>query len=97
MISERLFVVDYYLMDAASLMPVLALGLVPGDTVLDMCAGPGGKSLISLQTLYPGAVIYIQTYTCHLIEYKTKRRCKLVVLNSCRNYLELNWILGYQL
>ncbi|EHB01617.1 Putative methyltransferase NSUN4 [Heterocephalus glaber] len=44
-------VLDYYLMDAASLLPVLALGLHPGDTVLDLCAAPGGKTLALLQTL----------------------------------------------
>ncbi|XP_012872204.1 PREDICTED: 5-methylcytosine rRNA methyltransferase NSUN4 isoform X1 [Dipodomys ordii] len=43
-------VMDYYLMDAASLLPVLALGLQPGDTVLDLCAAPGGKMLALLQT-----------------------------------------------
>lgn len=41
---------DYYLMDAASLLPVLALGLQSGDTVLDLCAAPGGKTLALLQT-----------------------------------------------
>ena len=40
-------------MDAASLLPVLALNLEPKDTVLDLCAAPGGKSLAILQTLYP--------------------------------------------
>lgn len=48
------YVTDYYLMDASSLLPVLALSLRPGDSVLDMCAAPGGKSLLCLQTLYPG-------------------------------------------
>ncbi|XP_006839782.1 PREDICTED: 5-methylcytosine rRNA methyltransferase NSUN4 [Chrysochloris asiatica] len=43
-------VLEYYLMDAASLLPVLALGLQPGDTVLDLCAAPGGKTLALLQT-----------------------------------------------
>ncbi|KAM6172085.1 5-cytosine rRNA methyltransferase NSUN4 [Erethizon dorsatum] len=47
----NLGVMDYYLMDAASLLPVLALGLHPGDTVLDLCAAPGGKTLALLQTL----------------------------------------------
>ncbi|KAM6217551.1 5-cytosine rRNA methyltransferase NSUN4 isoform 3-T3 [Rhynchocyon petersi] len=43
-------ILDYYLMDASSLLPVLALGLQPGDTVLDLCAAPGGKTLALLQT-----------------------------------------------
>ncbi|KAK0087205.1 hypothetical protein PV325_001574 [Microctonus aethiopoides] len=44
-------VYDYYLMDGCSILPVLALDLQMGDTVLDMCAAPGGKSLAMLQTL----------------------------------------------
>ncbi|XP_077300655.1 5-methylcytosine rRNA methyltransferase l(2)10685 [Arctopsyche grandis] len=44
-------VYDYYLMDGASILPILALDLQPGDRVLDMCAAPGGKSLAILQTL----------------------------------------------
>ncbi|XP_020033223.1 5-cytosine rRNA methyltransferase NSUN4 [Castor canadensis] len=46
----NLGVMDYYLLDAASLLPVLALGLQPGDIVLDLCAAPGGKTLALLQT-----------------------------------------------
>lgn len=41
---------SYYLLDAASVLPVLALGVQPGDAVLDLCAGPGGKTLAILQT-----------------------------------------------
>ncbi|XP_036609219.1 5-methylcytosine rRNA methyltransferase NSUN4 [Trichosurus vulpecula] len=47
---SSLGVLDYYLMDASSLLPVLALGVQPGDTVLDLCAGPGGKTLALLLT-----------------------------------------------
>nr|CAD7404094.1 unnamed protein product [Timema cristinae] len=46
-------VFNYFLLDGGSLLPVLALDLQPGDKVLDMCAAPGGKSLMMLQTLYP--------------------------------------------
>ncbi|XP_027694029.1 5-methylcytosine rRNA methyltransferase NSUN4 isoform X1 [Vombatus ursinus] len=49
---SSLGVLDYYLMDASSLLPVLALGVQPGDTVLDLCAGPGGKTLALLLTGY---------------------------------------------
>ncbi|XP_072505407.1 5-cytosine rRNA methyltransferase NSUN4 isoform X3 [Notamacropus eugenii] len=47
---SSLGVLDYYLMDASSLLPVLAMGVQPGDTVLDLCAGPGGKTLALLLT-----------------------------------------------
>ena len=39
----------YYAMDVASLYPVLALDLQAGDTVLDMCAAPGGKAFCILR------------------------------------------------
>ncbi|MBN3277827.1 NSUN4 methyltransferase, partial [Polyodon spathula] len=40
----------YYLLDAASVLPVLALDVQPGHTVLDLCAAPGGKTLAIIQT-----------------------------------------------
>lgn len=42
---------DYYLLDASSLLPVLALDICPDNTVLDMCAAPGGKSVLISQFL----------------------------------------------
>ncbi|XP_051481664.1 5-methylcytosine rRNA methyltransferase NSUN4 [Apus apus] len=47
---DTLGLLSYYLMDAASLLPVLALSVQPGDFVLDLCAAPGGKTLALLQT-----------------------------------------------
>lgn len=35
-----------YFMDAASILPVAALEIKPGEAVLDLCAAPGGKSLL---------------------------------------------------
>ncbi|XP_076157715.1 5-cytosine rRNA methyltransferase NSUN4 [Alosa pseudoharengus] len=40
----------YYLMDAASVLPVLALNVQKEESVLDLCAAPGGKTLALLQT-----------------------------------------------
>ncbi len=37
---------NYYLMDAASILPVQALDLHPGDRAVDLCAAPGGKSFL---------------------------------------------------
>lgn len=48
-----LFYSGYYLMDASSVLPVIALDLEPGHKVLDLCAAPGGKSLAMLQTMLP--------------------------------------------
>ncbi|XP_062384947.1 5-methylcytosine rRNA methyltransferase NSUN4 [Sardina pilchardus] len=40
----------YYLMDAASVLPVLALNVQKEESVLDLCAAPGGKTLALFQT-----------------------------------------------
>ncbi|NXG74392.1 NSUN3 protein, partial [Baryphthengus martii] len=45
---------EYYLLNAASLLPVLALEVKDGEDVLDLCAAPGGKSVALLQCAYPG-------------------------------------------
>ncbi|XP_017886978.1 5-methylcytosine rRNA methyltransferase NSUN4 isoform X2 [Ceratina calcarata] len=50
-------VLDYYLFDGASILPVLALDIQLGDRVLDMCAAPGGKALAILQTLMPHILV----------------------------------------
>ncbi|XP_012266662.2 5-methylcytosine rRNA methyltransferase NSUN4 isoform X2 [Athalia rosae] len=50
-------VLDYYLLDGGSILPVLALDLQAHDDVLDMCAAPGGKTLAVLQTLLPSTVV----------------------------------------
>ncbi|XP_065206392.1 5-methylcytosine rRNA methyltransferase NSUN4 [Planococcus citri] len=47
----RTGVFDFYLLDGASILPVLALDLKPGDRLLDMCGAPGGKSMTAFQTL----------------------------------------------
>ncbi|CAG8549587.1 6067_t:CDS:2 [Cetraspora pellucida] len=44
-------IMNYYLLDAASIMVVKALDLNITDVVLDLCAAPGGKSLVILQYL----------------------------------------------
>ncbi|XP_063795571.1 5-methylcytosine rRNA methyltransferase NSUN4 [Pseudophryne corroboree] len=46
--SDIFGLLEYYLMDAASLLPVLALNVQPEHCVLDLCAAPGGKTLALL-------------------------------------------------
>ncbi|XP_075053140.1 tRNA (cytosine(34)-C(5))-methyltransferase, mitochondrial [Mixophyes fleayi] len=45
---------EYYILNASSLLPVLALDVKDGESVLDMCAAPGGKSVVLLQCASPG-------------------------------------------
>ena len=46
---------SWWLLDGGSVVPVLALDLASGDSVFDMCASPGGKSLLMLQTALIGS------------------------------------------
>lgn len=48
---------EFYPLDGASLMAVLALDLQGGEKVLDMCAAPGGKSLAISFLLNSGELI----------------------------------------
>lgn len=43
--------IQNYILDPASLAPVVALDIRPFDQVLDLCAAPGGKSLALLSSL----------------------------------------------
>ncbi|XP_053167845.1 tRNA (cytosine(34)-C(5))-methyltransferase, mitochondrial isoform X1 [Hemicordylus capensis] len=45
---------EYYLLNAASVLAVLALEVENGEKVLDMCAAPGGKSVATLLCACPG-------------------------------------------
>lgn len=45
---------QYYLLNAASLLPVLALQVGDGEKVLDLCSAPGGKALAIMQYATPG-------------------------------------------
>ncbi|XP_028258153.1 tRNA (cytosine(34)-C(5))-methyltransferase, mitochondrial isoform X2 [Parambassis ranga] len=44
---------QYYLLNAASLLPVLALQVKDGQKVLDLCSAPGGKALAIMQSATP--------------------------------------------
>lgn len=53
----------FYVQDAASRFAVMASGVKPGDTVMDMCAAPGGKSFAAAIAM--GNVGQIRSYDIH--------------------------------
>ena len=57
-------------MDASSILPVLAMDIQKGDNILDICASPGGKTLVMLQTMLP------RTITCRDIKAGRIERLK---------------------
>lgn len=50
---------QYYLLNAASLLPVLALQVRDGDKVLDLCSAPGGKAVAIMQSATPGEQVVL--------------------------------------
>lgn len=65
--SEKL---TYYCMDAAAILPVLALNLQPDVSMLDVCAAPGGKTLAAIQTLLPAQITCIDASWARLQRLK---------------------------
>ena len=61
----------FYRMDPASLYPALALEARPGECVLDMCAAPGGKTLILLEAMQGEGILVAN-------ELSPKRRHRLM-------------------
>lgn len=67
---------DLYIMDPASIYPALALGVQSGDRVLDLCAAPGGKTLILADGIKEAGELVAN-------ELSDQRRARLrAVLNS---------------
>ncbi|VDM43388.1 unnamed protein product [Toxocara canis] len=56
-IKDEQGIPSWWLLDGGSIIPVLALDLSEGETLLDMCAAPGGKSLLAIQTGLPEKMV----------------------------------------
>ena len=53
-LSSTLPAAEPYYLDPGSALVALALDARPGRRTLDLCAAPGGKSLVLLRSLFPG-------------------------------------------
>ncbi len=68
----------YYRMDPASLAPAKALDIQRGDQVLDMCAAPGGKTLVLLESLFNPAEEFDLSGKMVANELSVKRRHRMM-------------------
>lgn len=57
LVKNELGLYSYYVMDPASIIVALVLEAKPNETILDMCAAPGGKSLILAEQMRSGSLI----------------------------------------
>jgi 5-methylcytosine rRNA methyltransferase NSUN4 len=74
-------VFKYYLMDPASFFVAKFLPISPGDRVLDMCAAPGGKSLILAEKLFLGDDAAKGELICNELSNPRRERLKYILQN----------------
>lgn len=81
---------DIYIMDPASVMVAKALDVQSGDRVLDMCAAPGGKSLILIEALKEEGEIF-----CNDLSPERRERLKKVIQQYVpRTIRDRVWVTG---
>ena len=68
----------FYVQDANSMLAVECAGIGPGDTVLDVCAAPGGKSLQAAEKTDPGGTVEARDLSAEKVELieENIRRCR---------------------
>ncbi|WP_413569673.1 RsmB/NOP family class I SAM-dependent RNA methyltransferase [Bdellovibrio sp. HCB117] len=81
---------DIYIMDPASVMVARALDVQSGDRVLDMCAAPGGKSLVLIESLKEEGEIF-----CNDLSPERRERLKKVIQQYVpRHVRDRVWVTG---
>lgn len=81
---------DIYIMDPASVMVARALEVQEGDRVLDMCAAPGGKSLVMIEVLKDSGEIF-----CNDLSPQRRDRLKKVIQQYVpRHIRDRVWVTG---
>ncbi|KAL2087386.1 hypothetical protein ACEWY4_016214 [Coilia grayii] len=83
---ERGHLKRYFLLNVASLLPVLALGVTEGERVLDMCSAPGGKAIAILQTTCPGFLHCneVDTHRCDWLSKTLESYVPAAVMETVR-------------
>lgn len=76
-------------MDGSSIVPVLALNLKENDKILDMCASPGGKSLLMAQIGNFGKTVLILVYLSIYLDLLVCNDSKMSRLGQLRRGLSM--------
>lgn len=76
----------YYIQEPSAMAPVEALGVQPGDRVLDLCAAPGGKSTQIAGKLQGTGILVTNDISAE----RTKALAKNIELYGVRNAVVLN-------
>lgn len=82
---------DYYIMDPASFLAVDHFPVSAQDKVLDMCAAPGGKSLILAEKVFEQGELYAN----ELSEPRRERLMKVVQNYIPREKRDHIWVKGW--
>ncbi|WP_413558183.1 RsmB/NOP family class I SAM-dependent RNA methyltransferase [Bdellovibrio sp. HCB209] len=81
---------DTYVMDPASVMVARALEAQSGDRMLDMCAAPGGKSLILIEAIAEDGEVF-----CNDLSPERRERLKKVIQQYVpRDVRNRVWVTG---
>lgn len=81
---------SFYVMDPASILAARALDVQAGDRVLDMCAAPGGKTLILAEAIRESGELIAN----ELSEARRERLKKVIQQYVSRETRERVWITG---
>lgn len=81
---------DTYIMDPASVLVARALDVQAGDRVLDMCAAPGGKTLILIEALRENGEIFAND----LSPERRERLKKVIQQYVPRDIRDRVWVTG---
>lgn len=90
-VRDQNHILDYYIMDPASFLAVKHFPLQPTDHVLDMCAAPGGKSLIIAEQVFEQGELYAN----ELSEPRRERLIKVIQNYIPREKRDQIWVKGW--
>lgn len=89
-ITPQADLLSYYLLDGASILPVLALDLRPNDICADYCAAPGGKALAMLMTLKPKYLLCNDSSQSRLVRLSRVIKQYIPDISYVRSTLEIS-------